>query len=137
MTPDKNNPLTGPFWQAAEKGSLSLCWCVHCNQAVWYPASACPECSHNTSWKSLSGRATLLSWSVVRVPLNPAFESPYITALVLPEEAPHARLVTQLVDCTPEDLRCDMPLRVQFRELKTRSGVAYMAPLFGPANYHL
>lgn len=133
MKPDLNNPLTGAFWQSVENNVLSLCWCDRCNDAVWYPELSCPSCGQATTWKPLSGRATLLSWTVVRRPMNPDFAVPYMPALVLPEEAPHARLVTQMVDCSPDDLRCDMSVKVLFRKLETRSGESYTAPVFTPA----
>ena len=66
-------------------------------------------------------------------PINPDFATPYISALVSPREAPDIRLVTRLVDCEAQDLRCDMPVRVCFRELKRLQGAGFMAPVFTPA----
>ena len=133
IQPDYDDTLTGPFWRAARDHQLVMSWCQTCDHAVWYPRPACPTCQGGLTWKRLSGRATLLSWSVVRMPLNPAFKTPYIPALVVPEEAPDARLVTQLVDCGPAQLHCDMPLRVCFRSLEPRQGEPFVAPVFGPA----
>lgn len=132
MRPDSDDPLCGPFWKAAADHRLVMTWCDACDTAVWYPHPACPHCHGALVWRPLSGRATLLSWTVVRKPVNPDFKVPYIPALVLPIEAPNARLVTQLVDCEPSELICDMPVSVRFRELETRGGDRYMAPLFGP-----
>jgi uncharacterized OB-fold protein len=132
MLPDTNDAISGPFWLAAAEGRLDMCWCSSCNIAVWYPAHKCSKCQTDTHWRSLGGRAILLSWTVVRAPLNPMFVTPYIPALVVPDEAPDARLVTQLVDCDPARLRCDMPLEVCFRELQTSDGDCYPAPLFRP-----
>lgn len=67
------------------------------------------------------------------LPINPAFPEPYITALVVPEEAPETRLVTQLVDCAAADLRCDMPLEVCFGPLAGRDPDGCLAPVFKPA----
>lgn len=133
IQPDIHDPLSGPFWKAARDQQLVMSWCDDCNQAVWYPEARCPVCQGGLYWKPLSGQATLLSWTVVRKPVNPVFMPLYIPALVVPVEAPHARLVTQLVDCEPEALRCDMPVSVRFRELTPQQGEAYMAPVFAPA----
>ena len=133
MRPALDNELSGPFWQAAENEKLVMTWCGSCDRGVWYPEPHCPRCRHELFWKPLSGRATLLAWTVVRRPVNPVFETPYIPALVQPEEAPHARLVTRMVDCEPENLRCDMSVKVQFRQLRTRAGESYKAPVFTPA----
>ena len=133
LQPDYNDALSGPFWRAAREQQLVMSWCEACDEAVWYPQHSCPTCQGKLTWKPLSGRATLLSWSVVRMPLNPSFSTPYIPALVVPEEAPGARLVTQLVDCETEALRCDMALQVCFRTLEPRGLEPYMAPVFSPA----
>lgn len=132
MRPALDNPLSGPFWQAAENEQLVMTWCENCNCGIWYPLPRCPHCDQGLIWKPLSGRATLLSWTVVHRPVNPQFQTPYIPALVQPEEAPHARLVTQLVDCTPDRLQCDMPLMVRFRKLEPRGSEPYVAPVFAP-----
>lgn len=131
--PDYNDPLTSPFWNAARESKLAISWCDACNQAVWYPKPVCPACKGELYWRSLGGKATLLSWTVVRKPVNPLFAPPFIPALVVPQEAPGVRIVTQLVDCAEESIRCDMALRVTFQELRPRSGDGFMAPLFKPA----
>lgn len=130
--PNPDHPLVGPFWQAVAERRLSLPWCPACDRAVWYPRSHCPACEGELSWRDLSGQGHLVSWSVVRKPLSPLYEVPYIPALVAPREAPHVRLVTQLVDCDPGELRCDQAVEVRFRELHPRVADAFLAPLFAP-----
>ena len=127
-----SDPLCQLFWTAAAAGELQLPWCALCEAAVWYPEPKCPDCQGRLHWQRLSGRATLLSWTVVRKPINTDFEVPYIPALVVPEEAPHARLVTQLIDCEPQALICDMSLFLKFRPLRLRDGRHFVAPLFAP-----
>jgi uncharacterized OB-fold protein len=74
---------------------------------------------------------------VVRRALVPAFASkvPFVTGLVALAEDPAVRVVTNLVDCDPEALRAELPVRAVFRPLvfpnPTRS---VMAPLFTPAD---
>ena len=54
-------------------------------------------------------------------------------AIVTLAEHPQLRLATQLVDCDPAQLRCEMPVQVVFRPLRY-SGVEneLIAPLFTP-----
>ncbi|TXS96151.1 hypothetical protein FV139_01205 [Parahaliea maris] len=132
VQPDTNDPVTGPFWLAASEQRLVMSWCERCDCAVWYPKPACPECGGLLHWKTLSGDATLLSWTVVSKTMNPSFNGSYIPALVVPRDAPGTRLVTQLVDCEPAELVCDMPLALRFGMLQPREGDPYMAPLFTP-----
>ena len=62
-------------------------------------------------------------------PWIPGFEPPYVIAIVEIEEQPGLRLTTNLVGCTPEELRMDMPVRVVFEE---RDDGIFL-PLFEPA----
>ena len=63
-----------------------------------------------------------------------ADDVPYMPALVAIDEDPAVRIVTRMVDCAPETLRIDMPVRAVFRPLRF-AGVSgeVMAPLFVPA----
>jgi uncharacterized OB-fold protein len=59
---------------------------------------------------------------------------PYVSGLVALAEDPAVRLVTLVVDCRPEDLRVDLPVRAVFRALPAPVGVrAPVAPMFTPA----
>ncbi|MEM1112473.1 MAG: OB-fold domain-containing protein [Pseudomonadota bacterium] len=133
LAPNLDDPLTGPFWQAAAEGRLVMCWSAACNRAIWYPQTHCPVSGEPTIWRTLSGKATLLSWTVVQAPINPNFKTPYIPALVVPEDAPGVRLVTQIVGAEPDSLLCDMPLAVGFTEIISADGERYQAPTFSPA----
>ncbi len=133
ISPDLSDPLTGPFWQGAQAGELRVSWCAACDRAVWYPRARCDVCDGRLHWQTLSGAASLVAWSEVSGPLNPDFDTPYLTGLVSPREAPYIRLVTRLVDCCAADLRCDMAVTVRFRALQPRRGAAFIAPVFTPA----
>jgi uncharacterized OB-fold protein len=62
-----------------------------------------------------------------------AEKAPYVTGLVALREDPAVRLVTLLVDCEPEDLRMDMPVRAVFRRLEFPGVEAsVLAPMFTP-----
>ena len=127
---DLYDPLTGPFWQAAKEDRLVLCWCDACDRSVWYPEDKCPQCGTDVSWKTLSGRGLLYSWTSVEMPVNPDFDPTYIAALVIPSEAPEARLVTHIVNTPVESLACDMPVEVTFRDIQTKDGRSFRAPVF-------
>lgn len=134
LSPDLNNHLTGPLWQAAAQGKLKIPYCTYCRTHVWYPVHACPDCGMQTTWHDISGRGSVFSFTVIRRPLFYAFAewTPFISVLITPEEAPHIRLVSQLVDCSPEDVCCDMPVEVCFRELSLPDSPVFTAPLFKP-----
>lgn len=131
MTPDINNPLSAPFWEAARNHKLVTCCCESCQRDIWYPQAHCPQCNGAVSWRELSGRATLLSWTTVRRQINGAFDVPYSPAIVIPDDAPEVQLVTQLWLPDGVEPHCDMPLQVTFKLLEPLQGEAFVAPVFG------
>jgi uncharacterized OB-fold protein len=132
--PDTSWPPLREFWAGAADHRLRLPRCVGCRRFRWYPTGDCPHCrGDRLEWEDLSGRGTLFSWSVVRRALEPALAvlQPYVSAIVVPEEAPCVRIVSRLVDCEEADLRADAPVVVRFADLAypaAHSGV--VAPLF-------
>ena len=134
--PDVTWPPTQPFWAAAARGALMLPRCTSCARLVWYPETPCRHCGGNElRWIEVSGRGRLFSWSVVRHAWIPqvADRLPFVTALVALDEDPAVRLVTYIVDCDPDTLRCEMPVCVVFKPLRY-AGVAgeVIAPMFRP-----
>jgi len=125
-----NETLIRPFWEGAARGQLLTCFCTLCRTDIWYPKEHCPVCAGAISWRPLNGRASLLSWTVVRRQINGQFDVPYMPAIVIPEDAPEVHLVTCL--SLPEGVSpyCDMPLNVRFSELTPLQGKPFVAPVF-------
>ena len=127
---------TRGFWQAAQREELAIPRCQACGTYNWYPVPRCKSCSSESmSWTQVSGRGTLFSYCVVMRALFKPFadKAPYVTGLVALDEDPSVRLVTRLVDCDPERLRMDMPVRVVFRQLDISNIEAKVtAPHFSP-----
>ncbi len=65
-------------------------------------------------WLHSSGRGTVFSYTVVPTATAPAFQArtPYPVALVLMDEGVY--LVSELVDCRPDDVWIGMPVQVVF-----------------------
>ena len=136
--PDVAWPLTREFWAGAERGELMIPRCVACDAYVWYPRERCSACdAPDVPWVAVSGRGTLFSWCLVDRPLYKAFagKTPYVTGLIALEEDPRVRLVSLIEDCAPQSLEMEMPMRVDFRELRfPEAEGAVMAPCFVPAS---
>lgn len=134
--PDTTWPVARPFWEAAARGELVIPRCAACGRYAWYPPEACPACGGaELPWTPVSGRGRLFSWAVVRRAFVPAFREkvPYVAALVALVEDPAVRLVSNVVDCAPEALRADLPLRAVFRPLRfPDASRELVAPLFVP-----
>jgi len=75
----------------------------------------------------VSGRAVIEAVTVNHQPWHPAFDPPYVIAIVALAEDPAVRLTTNIVNCPPADAYIGMPVRVVFEQ---RDDV--WLPLFEP-----
>ncbi len=113
-------PETAPFYEATRQNELRFQRCSDCGAWRHYPRPACPQClSRNYTWEKSTGRGVVYTWTIVRGPTLPAFESqlPYNAVDVLLEEGVH--FVSQVLDCVPEDLRAGMPVEAVFVAVDT------------------
>ena len=134
--PDVNWEPTREFWAGAARGQLLITRCEGCGRYVWYPEPPCRYCgASRLAWTPVSGRGTLFSWSVVHHAWIPQFREqlPFVTGLVALQEDPAVRVVSYIVDCPFDELRCDLPLQVVFRTLHyPDTSNEVRAPLFAP-----
>jgi uncharacterized OB-fold protein len=115
------HPWTKPFWDGTREGKLVIQQCQVCHRHVFYPRLHCPFCSSgNLSWIQATGRGTVYTFSVVENNAPSAFlnDMPFIIAIVRLEEG--VQMMTNLVDCDPAQVRCDMPVTVTFEPLDDR-----------------
>lgn len=120
---------TRPFWEGTKAGKLLLRKCRACGEYHYYPRPFCPMCwSDDVEWAEASGKATLYTHSTVYMNDLPPFNErvPYIAAVVDLEEGP--RMMTEVVDCTPEQLEVGMPLEVTYREVTDDVTLAVFKP---------
>lgn len=125
-------PVTQPwsekFWEGTRQGTLLIQFCKDCQSKIFYPRKFCPECwSANLGWMEASGKAKIYTFSTAYANVEPKFmdELPYTIAYVDLEEG--VRMMTRVVDCTPEEIKFDMDVEVVFRE---RGG--FFLPYFRP-----
>lgn len=121
--------VTQPYWTAAREGSLVAPRCESCGTLFFYPRMLCPSCMGDKfSWETLSGKAVVHTFTVVRQAAHPGFidDVPYVLAIV--ETAEGLRMVTNVVGCDPEDVRIGMPLEVVFDEMTPEISVPKFRP---------
>ena len=109
---------TRPFWEGTKRHELWLQRCRDCGNFYFYPRSICPHCfSSNTEWIRASGQGKIYSFTVSYKVGSRAFEhdAPYNIAIVELEEG--VRMMTNIVECRPEELRIDMPVEVVFDDV--------------------
>jgi len=106
---------SGEFYEFCKKQELRFQRCTKCGKWRHVPRDMCAECgSWDWEWAKSTGRGKLFTWTVVTLPMHPAFkdEVPYAVCLIDMEEGP--RIVSRVVDVPPQDLRMGMPLEVFF-----------------------
>jgi len=115
-------PLPNPtkiserFWSGLKNHELFIQQCEKCGEYVFSPRARCREClSDKLKWVKVSGKATLFTYTTVHRALMDVFETPYVVAYVELEEGP--RMMTNIVDCRPEDLKIDMNLEAVFDDV--------------------
>ncbi|MBI2369710.1 MAG: OB-fold domain-containing protein [Deltaproteobacteria bacterium] len=109
---------SGPFWEACRRHELCLQRCEACGRFRFPPAILCPEChSLAFQWAPVSGRGKVWSFVVFHRAYHPGFaeELPYTVAWIELEEG--ARVISNVVGCRPDEVRCDMSVEVGFEDV--------------------
>ncbi len=108
--------LSRPHWDGCREGRLRVQRCTSCQAYVFIPQPICTSCqSPDLVWTESSGRGVVYSYTVVHRAPRPAFETPYVVAIIELEEGWY--MLTNLVDCAPEAVRVGLPVEVAFRRM--------------------
>jgi uncharacterized OB-fold protein len=117
------------FWEAADNGELKIQRCTQCRTFLHPPRPMCPEChSLEQEYVAVSGNGSVYSWCLPQHPKIPLFDYPLITALI--ELVEVVRLLSNIVDCLPEEVASGMPVSLCFA--KTAGG--RQVPQFRPTH---
>jgi acetyl-CoA acetyltransferase/uncharacterized OB-fold protein len=121
-------PFNDWFWTSGADGHLRIQRCDDCASYVHPPVPICPRC-RSRAWTAtaVSGRATVVGFTVNSQQWLPGFEPPYVVAEVVLEEDRSVRLTTNVVGCDPHAVHVGMDVQVRFEE---QDGV--FVPLFEP-----
>ena len=119
--------ISGPFWSACRRSELMVQNCGECGAFVFIPQAACTTClSASLDWVQSSGVGVLYSYSVVWRPQQPAFQVPYVAAIIELDEGWH--MLSNLVDAELNSIRVGMRVRVCFKPVTE----TITLPLFRP-----
>jgi acetyl-CoA acetyltransferase/uncharacterized OB-fold protein len=122
-------PETEFFWTSGADGRLRFQQCQSCSALIHPPQPVCRYCrSVSLSPVAVSGRATLIGFTVNHRFSLPGLPAPYVVAQVAIDDDPRVRLTTNAVECAPESLYLGMAMEVVFE----RAGEVWL-PLFRPA----
>lgn len=118
MTPAE---VIAHYRSAVANGKLLVQQCRRCHVVVHYPRVICPNCRGlELEWKEACGLGTVYSFSIVAQPPSARWKDrvPYVLALIDLQEGP--RMMSNIIGCEPDEVRCGMPVTVAFEERDDR-----------------
>ncbi len=108
--------LSRPFWDGCRRGVLLVQRCARCATHVFIPQDFCPTCrSTDLKWVESGGKGVIVTYTVVWRAPTPAFEVPYVVAVVAVAEG--YEMVTNIVATDRDQIRIGAGVRVVFREI--------------------
>ena len=119
--------LSRPHWDGCREGVLRVQRCAACGSYEFIPQAVCTRCqAGKLEWVESSGRGSVYSHTTVYRPPRPEFDAPYVVAIVELEEGWH--MLTNLVDCTPEEVAIGLPVEVDFRAVSDEISLPCFRP---------
>lgn len=118
------------FWEACRRHELALQACRSCGAVRYYPRALCSQClSSDTEWRIASGRGSVYTFTVTYQNQAEGFRDslPYVLAYVELEEG--VRLLTNIVDCAPDQVQIGMAVEVVFEDLSAEVALPKFKPL--------
>ena len=116
------------WWNLVNEGKFPIQKCNGCGQLYHPPRPMCQKCrSMDLGWVEASGNGSVYSFTIIHHPQFPGYDFPIVAALVQLEEG--TRIVSNVVDCNPEDVEVGMPVRGFIHT----DDDGFMLPLFRPA----
>jgi uncharacterized OB-fold protein len=115
------DPVTQFFWDSAKRGKLSVQG-FDGTDILQHPPSPVPEVPGGAEGTpvavEVSGRGTLFAFTILHQPFHPGFVDavPMIIGLTELDDAPGVRILTNIVEADPDELRCGLPMEVVFEE---------------------
>ena len=121
---------TRAYWEGCGRHELILQRCRSCGTLQHRPRALCVSClSDEIEHFPASGRGTVYSFTVTHQNQAPGFRDalPYVLAYVELEEG--VRLLTNIVGCSPENVRIGLPVEVEYAQLEGDIAVPRFHPL--------
>lgn len=115
--PDPDDPIARGFWAAAKEGRLVVQACELCGQTQHPPELNCHACyGFQMGWREVSGRGTVWSYVDVVHPAHPSLAGfgSYNVALVELDDLPELKLLGNVIDAGPGEVRIGQAVRVVF-----------------------
>lgn len=127
-------PVTQPwsqeFWNGANQDKLLIQQCKKCGVKIFYPRKSCPECwSSDLEWSEASGKGKIYTYTETLRGVEEKFSGdlPFVLAYVDLEEG--VRMMTRIVDCSPDDVEIGMDVEVVFEKVTEEFSLPFFKPV--------
>lgn len=108
---------SAPFWTGGARGELLINRCSDCCTYHHPPAPVCHVCrSRRIDSVAVSGRGTIVSFTVNHQAWTPGLQVPFVVAYVAIDEQPDVWLMTNIVDCAIDEVAIGRRVRVRFEQ---------------------
>jgi uncharacterized OB-fold protein len=107
-----------PWWEAVQRHELYIQKCRDCGDLRFHPRALCTNClSSNTEWVRCKGSGHIYTFTVTNQNQASGFRDslPYVLAWVQLDEG--VKLMTNIVDCPPEEVKIEMPVEAVFDDV--------------------
>jgi len=121
------NELNRAFWTGGANGQLLIQRCADCRRWVHPPTSGCPACAGPVRPEPVSGQGSIYTFTINAHQFHPEVKPPNVIAIVQLDEQDDLRIVTNIVGCESDAVRCGLKVHVLFER---RGEVFY--PVFAP-----
>ncbi|HVN64442.1 MAG TPA: Zn-ribbon domain-containing OB-fold protein [Candidatus Binataceae bacterium] len=118
-----------PWWEALKRHELYVQKCRECGDVRCYPRAQCTQClSSRTEWVRCTGRGKVYTFTATYQNQAPGFREslPYVMAYVELDEG--VKMLTNLVDCRPEEVKIGMPVEVVYEDVTPEVTLANFRP---------
>ena len=117
--------ITEPWWEATREERLLIQRCDACAHHQLYPRAICTACgSTELGFVEASGRGVVYSWTEVQRAPHPAFNPPYLVAIVRLEEGP--LMLSNIVGS--KQIACEQSVHLVWEAIQDGRKI----PLFAP-----
>jgi len=121
--------VTQPFWDGTREHQLLLQWCTACEKPIFYPRESCPGCFGDTlEWRPASGRGEIYAVTVEHRPQITSLQAEEPFAVVLVELEEGVRMMSNVIDCAPDDVTVGMKVTVAWEPLSDGRNLPQFTP---------
>ncbi len=110
------------FWDYCKQRELRFQRCSSCHRFRHPPGPVCSACrSFESEWVQAPDSGVVFSFTIVHHPAHPAVASaiPYNVVVVDFPELGHSRLISNVIDATPEQIHIGMPVTLVWEDSST------------------